>query len=117
MGLEHRRFCSSVRTRLSVSDTLTESHTSSYLILLSIAIDIWAAGVILLSFMACKFPIFYANDDVEALMEIAAVVGRRKMEKCAQLHSRSFSFLNLPSAFTETKRRPNVHDQRTVGIQ
>lgn len=37
--------------------------------------------------LACKFPIFTASDDVEALMELAAVYGRRTMEKCGKLHS------------------------------
>lgn len=35
-----------------------------------------------------KFPLFQANDDVEALMEIACIVGKRKMEKAATLHSK-----------------------------
>ncbi|KAG8906788.1 hypothetical protein FRC01_007895, partial [Tulasnella sp. 417] len=50
------------------------------------ALDIWSVGTIMLSFLSGKFPIFNANDDVEALMEIAAILGKRKMEKCAQLH-------------------------------
>ncbi|KAG8985628.1 hypothetical protein FRB90_004571, partial [Tulasnella sp. 427] len=60
------------------------------------ALDIWSVGTILLSFLSGKFPIFNANDDVEALMEIAAILGKRKMEKCAQLHNRSF-VCNVPS--------------------
>ena len=44
-------------------------------------------GTILLSFLSAKFPIFNANDDVEALMEITAIIGKKKMDKCAQLHS------------------------------
>lgn len=51
------------------------------------AIDVWAAGMILLFFLTKKFPLFQSNDDTEALMEIAMVVGRRKMEKTATLHS------------------------------
>jgi cell division control protein 7 len=39
--------------------------------------------------LACKFPIFTAGDDVEALMELAAVYGRKTMEKCGKLHSAS----------------------------
>lgn len=52
------------------------------------AIDIWACGMILLFFLTGKFPLFQSNDDVEALMEIAAVIGKRRMEKAATLHSR-----------------------------
>lgn len=52
------------------------------------ALDIWSAGTILLSVLGCRFPIFSASDDVEALMEIAAVLGKRSMERCARLHSK-----------------------------
>ncbi len=53
------------------------------------ALDIWSAGTILLSVLACKFPVFQASDDIEALMELAAIFGRKTMEKCARLHSPS----------------------------
>ncbi|KAG8916543.1 hypothetical protein FRC02_003754 [Tulasnella sp. 418] len=62
----------------------------------TVALDIWSAGTIMLSFLCCKFPIFNANDDIEALMEIASIIGKRKMEKCAQLHNRTFC-TNVPS--------------------
>lgn len=54
---------------------------------ITIAIDVWSAGMILLFFLTGKFPLFHSSDDVEALMEIASVVGRRRMEKAATLHS------------------------------
>ncbi|KIL70478.1 hypothetical protein M378DRAFT_183937 [Amanita muscaria Koide BX008] len=60
------------------------------------AVDMWSAGMILLFFLTGKFPLFQSNDDVEAFMEIAAIIGRRKMEKAATLHSRTFS-TNVPS--------------------
>lgn len=56
------------------------------------ALDIWSAGIILLAFLSGKFPLFNSNDDTEALAEIAAIVGRERMEKCARLHSTSFCF-------------------------
>jgi cell division control protein 7 len=56
----------------------------------------WAAGTILLFFLTGKFPLFQSNDDMEALVEIACVVGKTKMEKAATLHSRTFTS-NLPS--------------------
>ncbi|PPQ66180.1 hypothetical protein CVT24_000157 [Panaeolus cyanescens] len=55
------------------------------------AIDVWSTGIILLFFLTGKFPIFQSNDDIEALMEIAVIIGRRNMEKTATLHSRTFS--------------------------
>lgn len=53
----------------------------------TVAIDVWSAGVMLLSILAHKFPLFNSTDDVESLMEIAAVFGRSAMERCAMLHS------------------------------
>lgn len=43
----------------------------------------------MLSFLTGKYPIFNSNDDIEALMEIASIIGRRQMEKVATLHSKS----------------------------
>lgn len=54
----------------------------------TLAIDVWSAGMILLFFLTKKFPIFNSNDDTEALIEIATIIGRRKMEKTATLHSK-----------------------------
>jgi cell division control protein 7 len=51
------------------------------------AIDVWSAGMILLFFLTGKFPVFQSNDDIEALMEIASIIGRKRMEKAATLHS------------------------------
>ncbi|PIL37510.1 hypothetical protein GSI_01204 [Ganoderma sinense ZZ0214-1] len=64
------------------------------------AIDVWSAGMILLFFLTKKFPIFNSNDDTEALIEIATIIGRRKMEKTATLHSRLFQS-NIPSLSQE----------------
>lgn len=52
-----------------------------------VAIDVWSAGMILLFFLTGKFPLLQSSDDVEALMEIATIIGRKKMEKTATLHS------------------------------
>jgi hypothetical protein len=41
---------------------------------------------IVLFFLTHKFPVFQANDDIEALMEIAAILDKSKMEKVATLH-------------------------------
>ncbi|KAI0306879.1 kinase-like protein [Multifurca ochricompacta] len=66
------------------------------------AIDMWSAGMILLFFLTGKFPLFQSNDDVEALLEITCIVGRRRMEKAATLHSRTFT-TNIPSIAPEGK--------------
>ncbi len=51
------------------------------------AIDIWSVGIMLLLFLTGKFPLFNAGDDIEALMEIATIMGMKRMEKIATLHS------------------------------
>ncbi|OCH94542.1 kinase-like protein [Obba rivulosa] len=60
------------------------------------AIDVWSAGMILLFFLTGKFPLFNSSDDTEALMELAAIFGRKRMETVAILHSRIF-MTNIPS--------------------
>ncbi|KAI0692551.1 kinase-like domain-containing protein [Cytidiella melzeri] len=60
------------------------------------AVDMWSAGIIMMFFLTKKFPIFQSSDDVEALMEIAAIIGKRRMEKTATLHSRTFA-TNVPT--------------------
>ncbi|KAH8830207.1 kinase-like domain-containing protein [Flagelloscypha sp. PMI_526] len=64
------------------------------------AVDVWSCGVILLFFLTKKFPLFQSNDDTEALMELAAILGSKKMQQTALLHSRSFS-TNIPSITAE----------------
>lgn len=64
-----------------------ESRSFSTYILCCSALDIWSAGIILLCFLTRRFPFFNSNDDTEALAEIMAIFGRRKMERCAALHS------------------------------
>ncbi|KAG2013063.1 CMGC/MAPK protein kinase [Coprinopsis cinerea AmutBmut pab1-1] len=59
------------------------------------AVDVWSAGIILLFFLTRKFPIFQSNDDIEALMELAVIFGRKKMESVATLHARKFA-TNVP---------------------
>ncbi|KAH0543292.1 hypothetical protein FGG08_002355 [Glutinoglossum americanum] len=53
-------------------------------------IDIWSAGVILLTILSRRFPFFNSADDVEALIEIATIFGSRRMKACANLHGAVF---------------------------
>ncbi len=62
----------------------------------TVAIDIWSAGVILLTLLIRRFPVFNSNDDVEALLEIAVIFGKARMETCAMLHNRTFH-CNIPT--------------------
>ena len=49
----------------------------------TVAIDIWSCGVIFLSILSGMFPFFASNDDLEAIMEISHIFGKREMEKLA----------------------------------
>jgi hypothetical protein len=74
------------------SDFASSSFPFLLILWLKLAIDVWAAGMILLFFLVRKFPLFQSSDDIEALMELAAILGRKKMEKAATLHSESLSY-------------------------
>ncbi|KAI7888459.1 kinase-like domain-containing protein [Mucor mucedo] len=61
------------------------------------AIDIWAAGVILSCFLTGRYPFFLANEESDAMMELAQIYGYREMKKCASSHGRTFSTnINIP---------------------
>lgn len=53
-------------------------------------LDIWSAGVILLTIMSRRFPFFNSADDVEAMIEIATIFGHRRMRIAGQQHGCMF---------------------------
>ncbi|KAF3013088.1 hypothetical protein E8E14_011412 [Neopestalotiopsis sp. 37M] len=53
-------------------------------------IDIWSAGVVLLTILCKRFPFFNSADDVEAMIEIATIFGSRRMKIAGQLHGAVF---------------------------
>lgn len=53
-------------------------------------IDIWSAGVILLTLLALRFPFFNSADDVDAMIEMSSVFGKKKMKAVAALHGQLF---------------------------
>ncbi|KAM3072066.1 Cell division control protein 7 [Clarireedia jacksonii] len=59
-------------------------------------IDIWSAGVILLTILSRRFPFFNSADDVEAMIEIATIFGVKRMRACAYLHGTVFE-TNIPT--------------------
>lgn len=59
------------------------------------AIDMWSAGVILLSILSKKYPFFRADDDITALAEITFLVGTKEM-KDAALSLGKILTMNLP---------------------
>ncbi|GAA6061705.1 hypothetical protein JCM10212_004937 [Sporobolomyces blumeae] len=72
----------------------------------TVALDVWSVGIILLCFLTRRFPFFNSNDDSEALAEIAAIFGKKKMERCAALHNRTFQ-TNVPDY--DTPPHPTLH--------
>jgi len=56
----------------------------------STKIDVWAAGVILLTILARRFPFFNSADDIDAVIELSHIFGNKKMRACALLHGRVF---------------------------
>jgi cell division control protein 7 len=59
-------------------------------------IDIWSTGVILLTIMARRFPFFNSSDDVDAMLEIASIFGRKRMAASAAQHGQIFDS-NIPT--------------------
>ncbi len=53
-------------------------------------IDIWSAGVILVTLLSRRFPFFNSTDDIEALIELACIYGKDEMKACANLHGLDF---------------------------
>lgn len=98
----------------------------------TVAIDIWAVGVIMLAFLTKRYPLFNARDDQEALLEISTIFGKRRMEQVAVLHSaffcaflllllscsyrkliKHFALLRSYLYYQRTDRREELHDQHT----
>jgi cell division control protein 7 len=59
-------------------------------------IDMWSAGVVLLTLLTRRFPFFHSADDIDALLEITTIFGRKKMRETAILHGQVFE-TNVPS--------------------
>lgn len=62
------------------------------------SIDIWSAGVILLTFLSGKFPFFNAADDVDALVELTCIFGTTAIKDAAARHDVSFE-TTVPTLF------------------
>lgn len=60
------------------------------------SLDIWSAGIILLTIMSKRFPFFHSTDDIDAVIELASIFGRRFMQRAALKHGQLFES-NLPT--------------------
>ncbi|GAV51654.1 hypothetical protein ZYGR_0AF01250 [Zygosaccharomyces rouxii] len=58
-------------------------------------IDIWSVGVILLSLLSRRFPLFQSMDDTDSLLELCTIFGWKKIRKCAALHGLGFEVSGL----------------------
>ena len=58
---------------------------------------------------------FQSNDDVEALMELSAIIGRKGMERTATLHSAYDNFLGTLVVHPPLERSHVLHE-RPIGI-
>ncbi|RJE26659.1 cell cycle protein kinase [Aspergillus sclerotialis] len=53
-------------------------------------IDMWSAGVILLTLLGRRFPFFNSADDVDAMIEMSSIFGTRRMKIAAAMHGQIF---------------------------
>ncbi|AJV06857.1 Cdc7p [Saccharomyces cerevisiae YJM1418] len=58
-------------------------------------IDIWSVGVILLSLLGRRFPMFQSLDDADSLLELCTIFGWKELRKCAALHGLGFEASGL----------------------
>lgn len=64
-------------------------------------LDIWSAGIIGLSLITRKFPLFNSPDDIDALVELTLIFGMEKMNKCAELHGCGLE-ISLPNIASDS---------------
>ncbi len=62
----------------------------------STALDIWSAGVILLTLLTRRYPFFQSSDDLDAILEIACIFGQEEMTSAASFYGRKW-ICSIPS--------------------
>ena len=61
-----------------------------------VGIDVWSAGVILLTILARRFPFFHSTDDIDACLELTQIFGKARMRNAALIHGQVME-TNIPS--------------------
>lgn len=64
-------------------------------------IDIWSVGMILLSFISRRFPIFQSMDDIDAFLEICCIFGIKPMQEVAKFHGLGLDMTKVPGFHSE----------------
>lgn len=54
----------------------------------TVAIDVWSAGVIMLTLLTRRYPFFHSTDDCDALAELACIFGSEEMQRAAESYGR-----------------------------
>lgn len=54
------------------------------------SIDVWSAGVILLTLLTRRYPFFQSSDDQDAIVEIACLFGNEEMGRAAACYQRQW---------------------------
>ena len=62
----------------------------------STKIDVWSAGIVLLTILSKRFPFFNSTDDIDAVLELLTIFGKAKMRRAALLHGRILD-TNVPT--------------------
>lgn len=55
------------------------------------SIDVWSAGVILLTLLTRRYPFFQSSDDQDAIVEIACLFGNEEMAEAAKRYHRQWT--------------------------
>jgi serine/threonine protein kinase len=73
-------------------------HHLHYFLSVVLAVDMWSAGVILLSLLSGRYPFFRSNDDLTCLSQIISILGTEKVQESAKTYGKG----HLDTLYTNT---------------